>query len=258
MPEKEIEVPEEPEESKPPEVEQLSFGMTETTAPIILKGEKSQSRKSRKSVEPKTNLAPRKAKARKTEQASLITKPAEITKKVPSVKPGRLKSPKVTPEKKEKTTAKRSRPKGSLKDNSKKLTSKVVLIKEMMLYSKPDRPKLRSKASTSRVDKPASKAGRPKKVKAGASKGKKPPAKAGNSSPVKAAEVKAKKASRSINKPPPKHGAKKIGTRKPRQTRMTIKSADAKTKVIIPAGWKPPTKRTSPTKRSVKTPKPKR
>jgi DNA gyrase subunit A len=255
MPEKEIEVPEEPEEAKPPEVEQLSFGTVEASAPVITKGEKPRSRKLSTPGKRKTKPAPRKSRAAIAKQASLITKSAEITKKIPSAKSGRTRSTKVIPEKKEKAASKRGRPKGIPKDNSKKLTSKVVSIKEMILDSKPDQPMLSSKTAAIKKKKTVTKTGQPGKTKAAGIKNKKPLVQPGRSTPIKDAGIKPKLASRNTNKPLVKTKVKKILKRKPRQTRMTVKSADAKTKVIIPTGWKPPTKRTSSPKRTARSPK---
>ena len=92
MPEKEIEVPEEPEESQAPDVEQLSFGMIEPAAPVITKAEKPKTRKAPSAAKPKTKPAARKTKAVKVEQASLITKPPTTPEKAPSAKPGRPKA----------------------------------------------------------------------------------------------------------------------------------------------------------------------
>jgi DNA gyrase subunit A len=255
IPEKEIEVPEEPEELQAPEVEQLSFGVIEPISPVISKSEKPKSRRSRNSAKLKAKPTSRKARA---EQASLITKLAAVTKKAPSAKSSRLKTPKASPEAKEKATTKRGRLKGSTKNTRESLTSRVVSIKEMKLNSKPDRPKLSSKATAVKKKRTVPKAGRHSTVKAGATKDKKPPAKAGRSSQIKTVASKPKRARVGASKPVVKTGVKKTGTRKPRQTKMTIKSADAKTKVIIPTGWKPPTKRTSTPKRNVKSPKLKR
>jgi DNA gyrase subunit A len=254
MPEKELEVPEEPEEAKPREVEQLSFGMIEPTAPIIAKVEKPPSRKSRSSAEHKVKPVPRKARATTAEQAPLITKSAEITKKASPDKPSRLKTPKLTPAKKQKAAVKRGRPKASIKDKNKKITSKVVSIKEMILNSKPSRPKLSSKTGAFKENKTASKAGRPRKDKSVTSKDKRPAAKTGRTKLAKASGTKPKRVSRSPNKQAVKPGVQKKLRRKSRQTRMTVKSADSKANVIIPSGWKPPSKRHSSTKRNVKSP----
>jgi DNA gyrase subunit A len=252
MPEKEIEVPEEPEEPQAPEVEQLSFGMVEPTVPVISKGKKPQSRKSRTSAEHKTKPAPRKARAARAEQASLITKPAEISGKSEASKSSRTKSAKATLPEKGKSAAKRGRPKGSPKGAGKKSTSKVISIKEMKLNSKPRRPKLSNKTTSPKEKKSIVKARQPSRDKTGTIREKKLPAKTGRSRPGKAAEIKTRKVSRVTDKLADKPGLKKTRTRKPRQTRMTIKSADTKMKIIIPSGWKPPTKKISSTSRKVK------
>jgi DNA gyrase subunit A len=256
--EKEIEVPEEPEQEKPPEVEQLSFGTIERDAGVTLKAEKPQSRNAHSKAIPKTTPAARKTKAPRLEQASLISKPVTGTKKAPAVKTGRSKRVKVTPVKEEKKATKRSPSKLSPKVQGKQLTSRVVSIKQMTLTSKPDRAKLSSKTTSGKQHQAISKTGRSSKVKASTGKDKQPPSKARQSTKLKAAESKPKKASRGKKKLPVKPGGKKAGTRKSRQTKMTLKSADAAMKVVIPAGWKPPTKKTPSPRRKVKTSKLKR
>ena len=256
VPEKEIEVPEEPEEQQPPEVEQLSFGMIEPTGPVISKSERPQSRKSRPTTKPKIKPVPRKVKSARAEQDSLISKSTETTKKASPSKSGRSETPRPTPVKKEKTAAKRGRPKKNAKGKIKKLTSRVVSIKEMILDSRPGGPKVGRKTGSIKDKKTGTKVARPPKVKADAGKDKKAPAKEGRSSPVKVTDSKLKKGSPSANNPTVKTRVKKTTPRKPRRTRMTVKSADARVKVIIPPGWKPLSKGTS-TKRSVKYPKPK-
>ncbi len=94
MPEKEIEVPEETEESQAPDVEQLSFGMIEPAAHVIAKAEKPKTRKPSTVAKPKAKPAIRKTKSVKVEQASLISKPPTAPGKAPSAKPGRPKAAK--------------------------------------------------------------------------------------------------------------------------------------------------------------------
>ncbi len=157
--------------------------------------------------------------------------------------------------KKEPAAVKRGRPKTKPKANTKQLTSKVVSIKQMTLNSKPDRPKVKNKTSAIKEKKTTAKTGHSSKTKPFVTKVRKPSAKAKGPSPKKAADTRLQKPSRGTAKPAAKPAPKKTGTRKPRQTLMTKKSADALTKVLIPAGWKPSTKRSSSTKRNVRPPK---
>lgn len=250
MPEKEIEVPEEAEEEQAPELEQLSFGMIESKMPDSVKTEIPKSHKPRTSARQKSIPAPRKVKGARAEQASLITKSNEVFKKARPAKSSQAPKPKLAPVKKEKTAFKRGRPKLNLKD--KKPTSKIVLIKEMILESKPSRPKASSKTGSIKEKEIRAQTGRSSKSKADASRDKKPSTKAGWFNPVKAAAPTPKRASRITKKPTTKPGTKKTSTRKPGKPNMTVKSADAKTKVIIPSGWKPPSRRGSSNKRNVK------
>ncbi len=257
-PEKEIEVPEEPEESQAPDVEQLSFGMIEPTAPVITKGEKPRTRRLASASKPKAKPAARKTKSVKVEQASLITKPPTIPGKASSAKPGRHQAAKASPVKKGPTATKRGRLKANSISNTKQLTSKVVSIKQMTLNSKPDRPKVSNKSSAIKEKKTPTKTGQSSKIKPGASQNKKPSVKVKSPGSKKTADSRPQKSSRSTTKSAVKPASKKTSSRKPRQTVMTKKSADALTKVLIPAGWKPPTKKTPSPGRKVKPPKPKR
>ncbi len=257
-PGQEIEVPEEPEEQQAPDVEQLTFGMTEPPMPDTGKNKLPRTRKSPPKSKRKAKTALRKPKPVKAEQATLISKPPVAPKISPKARPGRSKSSKVTPVKKEKPAVKRGRPRVNSKDKSKKVTSKVVSIKEMTLNSKPGRPKLLNKTAGKKEKEAISKGGRSSLVKADANKDKKSPAKAGRSSLVKPAGAKPRQVSKSTAKPRAKTAAKKTGSQKLRQTKMTVKSADALTQVLIPTGWKPPAKRKSPPTRKVKSPKSKR
>jgi DNA gyrase subunit A len=255
MPEKEVEVPEEPEEQLAPEVEQLSFGMIEPIVPVNAKFETQQPRKKRTLAKHSSKPSPHKVKPANADQATMITKSAEILKIAQAAKPGQLKKIKRTPVKKASASTKRGRPKVNSKEKSNKPTSKVVSIKEMILDSKLGRPKVTQKTGSTMEKKTVSKTGRPGKAKVRATGGKKALTKVARSNSVKVADAKPKKVSKNTNKPAAKPGSKKTGPRKPRQTRMTKKSAEVKMNVIIPPGWKPPSRRPSSTKRSVKPPK---
>jgi DNA gyrase subunit A len=266
-PEKELEVPEEPE-PQAPEVEQLTFGMIEPADQVTPQVEKPKTRKSRAEVKQKVKPTPRKSRVVKAEQATLITKPAPEKKKIPVAKTGRAKSPTGIPTRKEKTITKAGRP---------KLKPKVTADKENKPTSKIGKPRLKSKATTNKEKKPtvklskprmnkraignkvkeaSAKAGRPRlEIQSAASKEKKTAVKNRRPRSTKSAASKPKLASKPTSKHSGKSATKKPAARKPRQTKLTRKSADSKIAVIIPPGWKPPTKRTSAPKRNSKSTK---
>ncbi len=106
IPEKELDVVDEPQVLQAPEVEQLTFGMIEPTLPAIPKTVKPKPPKSGETSKQKNLPAARKTKAVKTEQAALITKPVPTKEKAQRSKTARPKSPKGTPTAKEKSKAK--------------------------------------------------------------------------------------------------------------------------------------------------------
>lgn len=244
LPEKEIEIPEEPEQEKPPEVEQLSFGTVELAASDTQKAEKTESRKPKSKPAKKTGPASRKIVVPKAKQAPLVTKPGIVTKKDASVKTVGSKKAKAAKMEIKKAPARPGQSKLSPKKSGKQLTSRVVSIKQLTLTSKPEQPKHGSKTKTSKQNRTVSKTGRSSKAKVDAYKVKQPTAKASKAKKTRPAESAPQKSSKSTSKPTGRPGATKAGTRKPRQTKMNIKSADAAVKVLIPPGWKPPTKKT--------------
>ena len=228
-PEKEPEVPDEPEELPAPEVEQLSFGMIEPVVQSIPQAQKPKTRKARLAGKRKIKPTPRKARVVKAEQATLITKPTPSKKKTPTAKTGRQKSSKGTRARREKTTAKRERP---------RLNTKVLAGTEKKPTAKARKPGLNTKAAPSKQKQSTRKAGRPSSIKAAGAKPK----------------VIAKRTRKQASKP----AAKKHITRKSRQAKNTSKSGFSKTTVNLPTGWKPLHKIKPPSKRSVKSTKPKR
>jgi len=229
IPDKEPEVPEETEESQVPEVEQLTFGMIESVVQASPQAKKPKTRKPPATEKQKTRPTLRRARVVKAEQATLITKPSPSEKKKPAARTGRRKTPKATQARKEKTTAKRGRPR--LKPN-------VIAGTEKKPTSKARKPGVNSKAAASQPKKPTRKAGRP--------------------SSIKTANTKLKETAKRTSKPAAKPAAKKHTLQKPPQTKDTNKSGFSKTTVKLPTGWKPLPKRKPPSKRSAKSTKPKR
>jgi len=103
--EKEPEVPEEPDESQVPEMEQLTFGMVEPAIKETSKIEKSIKSKPRLGIGRKAKLAPPKAKRTKAAQATLITKAITSNNEPNNTKAGQPKSTKVATSRRAKTTA---------------------------------------------------------------------------------------------------------------------------------------------------------
>jgi len=227
-PEKEPEVPLEPEELPAPEVEQLSFGMIEPVIKPTPRDRKAKTRKSRVAGKQKNRSTPRKSQGIKAEQATLITKPLPSDKKTQAVKTGSRKSAKGTQARGMRTAAKRGRPKS---------TAKASAGTAKKPPAKPGKTGRRTKAGPGKQKKPTRKAGRPGSV---------------NSADTRT-QVKATQTRRSSRKP----AVKKNTARKPSHAKTTSKSGFSKITIDLPTGWKPLLKRKPSSKRSVKSNPPK-
>ena len=228
-PEKEPEVPEEPEELPAPEVEQLSFGMIEPVVQTTQQTLKPKTRKARLTGKQKIKPTPRKARVVKAEQATLITKPLPSKKKTPAANAGQQKPSKGPQASREKITAERGRP---------RLSTNILAGAEKKPSASARKPGRNTKAVPSKQKTPTRKAKRP--------------------SSVKAASAKPKATVKRNGKPTIKPAAKKYTTQKPRQAKDSRKSGFPKTTANLPTGWKPLPKRKSASKRRAKSTTPKR
>jgi hypothetical protein len=287
-PEKEPEVPEEPEELQAPEVEQLSFGMIEPAIKVTPKVGKSKTHKPRIANKQKAKPVPHKGKVIKAEQATLITKVATPKKKHPDSKAGRPKSSTGGAIGKKKVTAKivqaplsdkivpvekspapkRGRPKSSTpitakptktttKTNKSKLRSKTTTGAKVKSNPKATKPVGKTKSTAVTVKKPAAKPAKPgKNTKSAQVKEKKPTAKVGRPGTVKNTKKRTGQTT-----PTKAQGGKsaltKSAARKKRQKKVTVKSASTPTAVLLPPSWKPTRSKSSPTRRIGKPTKPK-
>ena len=92
-PEKELEIPEAPEEPQYPDVEQLSFGMIEPEVKKVVKVENAKIRKATPTAKGKTRISTPKTKDAKVEQTLLISKGTSTKDKNQAGKTGSSKTP---------------------------------------------------------------------------------------------------------------------------------------------------------------------
>lgn len=247
--EKEIEVPEEPEERVTPPVEQLSFGMEAQPAKASPKTVKPKTANIVSPTKAKTKPARRKTKAGRTSKAPLITKSAEVQKKTPTAKSGRSGVTKGKSASQAKPPAKRGRPKVTTISAARKDKVPPALRKE-------HKPSL--KTASQKDENAVKNAGKPRKTKtspASAGKDIMPPAKNARLSSKKTVKPKAKPSAKLTAKPAQKTVTKNTTKRKPRQTKMSVKSLETSAKIILPPSWKPSSKRPT-TRRNARSKKP--
>jgi DNA gyrase subunit A len=232
--EKELEVPEEPEEQAAPPMEQLSFGMDGQPAVATPKAEKPKKTKTVSQLKTKIKPTGRKTKPTVTAQAPLITKSTTPEKKTPAAKSSRSGITKVKSPVGGTPPTKRGRP---------KVTTTPQASKDKAPAVQRGRPKSSPKTPKQKEMKPTQKAvSRRKTSPASAGKNIKPPSKKVRSSSVKAAKPKAKQSAKPTAKPSAGTVTKKSTGRKPRQTKMAVKSLVTTANVILPPSWKPPAK----------------
>jgi DNA gyrase subunit A len=282
--EKEIEVPEEPEEAQAPEVEQLTFGMIESEPKATLKTEKPNARKSSTTIKAKTKPATSKATPANAHQVPMKTTGAADTKKTTVAKPGRPKSTKTTYPVKKKTTPKLEQ--ASLMTNVTETGKKTPVSKTGQTKSSkgttPGRAKTTTKAAQASLvlketavkkKAPSTKGGLSKsstKVttsrgkdttktitsnvdkKVTSNKTKASSTKASSGSSNIGSTTKPKQATRATHKQTTRPVTKKPAARKPPQKKKTVKTAVAPAVVILPPSWKPKRSKPSPAKRSVR------
>jgi DNA gyrase subunit A len=265
-PEKELELPEEPETIHPaPEVEQLSFGMDEPASKSKPRTARPSGRKPRQTTKAKTQISARKTRSSKVEQAELITKPATPAKQTTPVKTDRTKRTQVSSTMKQTTPTKRAGtgPKTSTRASKSKSTSastgksktRQATAKKGTTKAAPTTRKLMttvkhavltekespSKAPPSRSVRSAAKSTLPS-TKAGENKTAwRKPAKAEDK---QASNIRQRKTT--AKKPASQQAGKPRGDKA--STQKTDKPASSKIgttrpKVKIPTGWKPSTKK---------------
>jgi len=187
--EKELEVPEEPDELQVPEMEQLTFGMVEPAIKDSSKGEKSKTPKPRRVTGQKAKSSPPKAKRTKVAQATLITKAITTKHEPPATKAGRPKSTKVVAAGKEKATAKpvqaplidkkvAEKEIAPAKKVGRPRSTKVVATMTVKATAKPVQAPLNDKKGATQEKVPVKKVGRPRSNKIVATGKEKPTAKA--------------------------------------------------------------------------------
>ena len=241
--EKEIEVPEEVEEPALTAVEQLSFGIVESPVKPSPKTVRSKRAKGSETEKPKTVPVVRKTKAVPGGQAAITAKSSPPLKKVPPSKTTPVKTTKMKTASDGKPQPKHGQPKSK---------AAPQVSKEKAPANKKSPVKPGSKSQKEQTKKPSAKATKP------ASGGKSSPAKAlksplsGHPPTGKSTKTKEKQPAKSTTKPVTGAKAKAPPKRKPRQTKMTIKSADALTQIILPPHWKPPAKRSTSTRHNTK------
>jgi hypothetical protein len=250
-PEKDLEIPIEPEEQVALSVEQLSFGMDEQPAKVPLKAEKPGKQRPISPDKKKPKPAGRKTKTTRAAQATLIAKSAAAQKKAPYNKSSMPGVSKIKSTADQKPSTKRALPK----------TSKTALAsKGKAPVSRPSRPKTSPKSSKEKPTIPVQKVAKTQKTKTTpvpAKKETKAPTRKAPSSSAKAIQPKTKQSAKPVVKPLTRTVPKKNGARKPRQSKMTIKSAETTAKVILPPSWKPPSKKISSTRHTTRSRKPK-
>ena len=200
--EKEIEVPEEPEEQAAPAVEQLSFGMngqTDQASPI---GQAPKKAKPVAQLKAKPKPSGRKTKAALASQAALITRPAGDQKKAPTAKSSPSGSSKVKPVGDGKLPAVSGQP---------KVTTSSQQAKVKVPVTQNGGPKQSLKTPKKRVVKPGQKAGIPPKAKtrpASSGKDTKTLPKKEQTSADKSMELQSTQPAKSARKPTTKSGTK--------------------------------------------------
>jgi DNA gyrase subunit A len=263
-PEKEPEVPEELEEPQAPEVEQLAFEMMEPATKDTSKGEKPKSRKPRTITTQKAKPAPRKTKATRATQATLIAKAVTTRKEPPTTKTGQTKSSKVSTTGKTKTTAKlvqapliekkvAKAEKTKAKTVGRPKSPKAAPAEKAKTITKSSRLKSNIKTTSAIQKKPTPKAGKTRvSSRSATGTGKVPVSKVGRPSLRKTSKTGARQ-----TQPTKEQTITPIkpATRKPRQKKVTIKSATAPAIVILPPSWKPKRAKTSTSRRIVKSTK---
>jgi DNA gyrase subunit A len=252
-----------PRKSKPPKASQATL----ITKVAATKKESAASRASRqKSL--KSVTAGKKTATAKSEQAQLIDQMVPVKKASPIKKRGRPISTKEIPTKQKMVITKTRSLKPTIKTTKKvekKPASKAsktggITKSAENIGRKPaakaGKPGGITKSAESIRKKPAAKISKPRiNTKAAVITDRKPITKVGRSGSVKAIKSRAKQ-----TKPAKEQAAgftpKKSVSRKPRQKKVTIKSATAASVVILPPSWKPKRSKTSPTRRIVKSTKP--
>jgi DNA gyrase subunit A len=282
-PEKELEIPETPEEPQYPDVEQLSFGMIEPEVKKVIKVENAKTRKAPPMAIGKTRISTPKTKDAKVEQTLLIskgtstrdknkvdqvgssktrqtsrTKPGKAPTKLKSAEPIRNK----TASNETKVPVKRGRPK---KTGNIPVVKTTVVSKTKKAPEKPPQSSSSKNKATPKVgkeiqstEKAAGRTKTPSKgrkpdttPKAAPGKTKTPVAGTGQSSTPKKPTTKPKTATNRTKKQPTKPGSKKTGGRKPPQKKMTTKSVIAPSVVLVPPSWKPKRSKNQPKRRNV-------
>jgi DNA gyrase subunit A len=264
-PEKEIEVPEEDEEQTTPAVEQLSFGMEEQA--VQNPPAKAPKAKPGTAVKPKASPSKGKTKSSKVEPPRQRAKPTPASKEPDQAKASQAKTARVSAPPKGKTVPKTNQSKqtkatgsGSMKSTSNAGRPKSTATKSEQIAQKPPAKhgKQPSKGKTTQKQaqvplvtvekkKPA-----PKDIKvkpAGSPAQTSHPAKA-KSAKTKPVDAKKTSTAKSSDKPAAKPVTKKPSSKKTAKPESTAKAPKTTPKVVIPPGWKPPTKKTSPSKRT--------
>jgi DNA gyrase subunit A len=261
IPEKEPEVPDEPEEIRITEVEQLTFGMIEPATKDTSKIEKSTSRKPRATTKHADKTTQRKARTTKGAQAALITKTVVTKKAVPSSKSGKTKSPRNNATRKgrdaaksvesplidkkvakvERTPAKKAgraaatKPYPAGKSKSPEKTSTVQTKTTSVSAKKPSTQARKTSGST----------------KSATDTRKEPSTKVGRRSKGKTIKTSADLNSSNTGQTT-KLTPEKPASRKPRQKKLIVKNAVAPSVVILPPSWKPKRGKKTPARRIVK------
>jgi DNA gyrase/topoisomerase IV subunit A len=276
LPEKELEVPEEPAEPEAPEVEQLTFGLNESPTTSTPKVEKSKSHRVDVKMGRKARPAASKAKAVVEEQAPLIPTRGPTIEKATSAKVNRTRSTKEsTPGKKKTVSASKTRTAGkkaaisekkpSAKPGKREITLEISRREDEKPAGRTVKPKLSAKSSKGKMRKPAGRTGKPKSspksskgkareatgrtgkpqsaAKPAVSKGRIPRSNARKTKPV--SKTKARK---KVAKPL----AKTAGKRKTATKKLTVKPAFTQLPVILPPSWRPAHTPPSSTKRKNK------
>jgi hypothetical protein len=295
--EKELEVPDEAEEGAAPSVEQLSFGMDEQPSQAAPLGGKPKKPKPLAQPKANKKPARRKSKASQAGQAALITKPIASQKKSLAAKPALPAISKVKPAGDRKSPAKSSHVKAATSSGhsaDKLQTVPGSRTKSRPKTPKKNKGNSVQKATSPRIIKtspsPAGKVVKPTSKKVAANSNKTPakitkklvkpkpsakvtakPSKNIVSSPSAKASAKlapkvstkptskpkTKPAAKSAAKPSPTAGSKKPTGRKPPQIKMTVKSVETTSRVILPHSWKPTSKKNPSIRSRSKSQKPK-
>jgi DNA gyrase subunit A len=251
-PQTEIMVPEEADEQSEKEVEQLSFGMPEPVSGARTKEATPRKRKSVTAQKPKTAPARRKSNAVKAGGAALITKIIAEPKKVQAPQDNRSKAKKAAPPTPAKTSTGKRTPTNvekPVKKTGTKPTGTPHAKNVTKPASKSETVKTGSKSAPQATGKtPATKtktssANKTKSVK------KESPTKSKSAVPASQEKKPKTPVTRKV-KPSKKSAAKGTGVRKSKGTGFTVKSKDVVLpNVVIPPGWKPPTKKVPQLKR---------